>query len=133
MKQVLVLDHDNETAHFLCFLLRLGGFEATRTRCGEETVNWAASRDRLHRPFDLVLISRPLPSPPLASLVAEIRSRASRVPVLVLDRPETSPLFPPSGVRICHPSEVMSAVRQMLGSGADAPVDEENERGKEMK
>lgn len=114
MKQILVLEQHDETAHSLCFLLRLAGFSPVRTCDGAESINWLSSRKKVGNPFDLLLISTTSPPYPPERIVAEIRGAGASLPVLVIDRGADMERSNPAALRACRPSEVIASVQELL-------------------
>lgn len=117
MKQILVLEHHDETAHCLCFLLRLAGFTPMRTHNEQETINWVGSRKRVGDPFDLLLISNTSPSFPPERLLAELREAGASLPVLVIDRSKGTDMTGSnsvSGLPACSSSEVIASVQELF-------------------
>lgn len=114
MRNILILEPDDEKVPQLVFLLNLSDIRCTVARTIEEALNWLNADQLMMTGFDLFLLNSLQIVELEKTLLAEISS-AITVPVVYVQR-ENLPLPELLGDRIvtCHPNNLLSCLHECL-------------------
>jgi len=118
-KNVLVMDHNIETARNTAFLLGLAGYQVRTVTDTLAALNWIATTRLNQNRIDLILVSNCPSEQDAYGVIAHVHDQDLAIPVLLIRR--NSPFdrgrmtaWPKAAVYFSPPEEMLAKVRSFI-------------------